>query len=89
MITLRAERVNFVASERRSIGERLANVLLFQIRQLLDNLCRRHPVGDEVDNMGDRDAKASDRGSPSEDVGVLRNPLKCICHSSLRPILTQ
>jgi hypothetical protein len=62
--------VHFVVSERRRIGERLANVLLFQVWQLLDNLCRRHPVGDQVDNVRDRDAKAANSGSASEDIRV-------------------
>ena len=76
MTTLRAKGVHFVASKRRSIGERLAHVLLVQVRKVFDHLRGCHPVGDQVDNVGDRDAKAADRGLPSEDVGILRNPVE-------------
>ena len=72
--------MNFVPGESGSVGERLANVVLFQIRQLLDNLCRRHPVGDKVDDVRDGDAKSADGPSPAEDVGIMRNPIKCVRH---------
>ena len=76
MITLRAKRVHFVVSKRRSIGERLAHIFLIQIRKVFNHLRGCHPVGDQIDNVGDRDAKAADRRFPSEDVGMLRNPVE-------------
>ena len=76
MTTLRAKGVHFVVSKRRSIGERLAHILLVQVRKVFDHLRGCHPVGDQVDNVGDRDAKAADRRLPSEDVGILRNPVE-------------
>ena len=76
MATLRAKGVHFVVSERRSIGERLAHILLVQIRKVFNHLRGCHPVGDQVDNVGDRDTKAADRGLPSEDAGILCNPIE-------------
>ena len=72
MTTLRAKGVDFVVSKRRSIGERLAHILLVQIRKVFNHLRGCHPVGDQVDNMGDRDAKAADRRSSSKGVGISR-----------------
>ena len=80
--SLRAERVHFVVSERRGVRECLADVFLFKVRQLLDNLRRGHPVGDHVDNVCHRDAEAANGRSPGEKVGVLCNSLKCIWHDS-------
>jgi hypothetical protein len=41
------QRVNFFLGKSRRIGERLANVLFLELRQLLDNLCRRQAVCEE------------------------------------------
>jgi hypothetical protein len=60
--------LNLVARKSRCVPERLANVFLFQIRQLLDDLCGCHTVGDQVDDVRDRNAKAADGRSPAEDV---------------------
>jgi hypothetical protein len=76
MITLGAKGVHFVVSKRRSIGERLAHILLVQVGKIFDYLRGCHPVGDQVDNVGDRDAKTADRGLPGEDVGSLGNPVE-------------
>ena len=45
--------------------ERLTDVFLFEIRQFLDDLRRRHAVGHEVDDVGDRDAKVSAGDAPA------------------------
>ena len=80
--------MEFVLRQGSGVGERLANVFLFQVRKVLDDLRRRQAVGNEVDHVGDRDAKAADGGSPGQDIGVLRDAIECIRHGlSLKPIL--
>ena len=50
---------------------RLVNVLFLEVRQFGDDLRRRHPDCDEVDDMRDRDPQVADRGLPGEDRRVL------------------
>lgn len=71
----------FILRQGGGVAERLANVFLLQVRQVRHNLCRRHAVGNKVDNVRDRDAKATDGGSPGHDIRVVRNPIECIRHS--------
>lgn len=52
--------MNFVPGQRGRVGECLANVFLFQFRQLFDDLCGGHSVGDKVDNVSDGNAKSAD-----------------------------
>jgi len=47
-----AQWMKFILREGSGIGECLANVFLFEVRQLLDDPGRRHAVGNEVDNVG-------------------------------------
>lgn len=75
-----AKSLNFVPGERCCEGERLADIFLFQIGQLLHDLRWRHAVGDEVDHVGDRDTKAADRGSPGQDIRVLRDAFERVRH---------
>jgi hypothetical protein len=70
--------VHFVVSERGRVGKCLPNVLFFQIRQLVDNLRRRHAIRDQIQDMCDRDAKAADGRSPSQDVGILRDSIEIV-----------
>ena len=80
--------MEFVLRQGSGVDERLANVFFFQIRKVLDDLRGRHAVGNEVEHVRDRDAKAADGGSPGQDIGVLRDPIECIRHGlSLKPIL--
>ena len=65
------------------VGERLANIFLFEIRQFLDDLRWRHAVGHEVDDVRDRDAKAADGRPASQHVRVLRDSIEGIRHSRL------
>jgi len=46
-----AQRVNFVPREGSSVGERLADIFLFEIRQFLDDLRRRHAVGHKINHV--------------------------------------
>jgi hypothetical protein len=72
--------MHFVVSERRRVRKRLAHVFLFQIGQLLDDLCRRQAVGNQIHHVRYRDAQAADRGSAGKDRRVLRDAVKCIRH---------
>jgi len=66
-----AERVHLVLSEGSGVGERLADIFLFEVGQFLHNLGWRHAVGDEVHDVSHRNAKATNRRSPREHVRVL------------------
>ena len=80
MPSSRAERVHFVVSERRGVGKRLANILLFQVRELLHDLRGGHAVGDEIDNVRYGNTKPSDRGPSCEDIRVLSDAIERVCH---------
>lgn len=75
-----AKSVNFVPGESGCVGERLADIFLVELRQFLDELHRGHAVGNEVDNVGHRDAKTADRRPAGENIRVLRNPIESVCH---------
>ena len=53
--------MDFVLGQGGRVGEGLADVFLLEVRELGDDLRRRHPVCDEVDDMRDRDPQAADR----------------------------
>jgi hypothetical protein len=72
----RAEWVQFVLGECGCIGKCLADVLLVQVWQLLDDLRRRHPISHEIDDVCHRDAKSADSGSSGQQVGSLRNAIE-------------
>jgi len=55
------EPLNLVSRECGCVAERLANVFAFEISKLADDLRCGHAIGDELDNVGNRDAKAADR----------------------------
>ena len=74
--------VQFVLGKSCRVGQRLPHVVFFQVRQFLHDLCRRHAVGDKVHDMGDRNAEASDGGSPGQDIGILCNPVERLGHGS-------
>src|SRR5438552_3112962 len=46
-----AQRVNFVPRKGSSVGERLPDIFLFEIRQFLDDLRRRHAVGHKINHV--------------------------------------
>jgi hypothetical protein len=69
---------DFVLGQRGSVGERLADV---NVRKLGDDLRRRHPVCDEVDDVGNGDSQPADRRPPGEDGRVLRDAIKRAFHN--------
>jgi hypothetical protein len=68
--------VDFVLRQRGRVGEGLADVFLFEIRELRDDLRRCHPVCDEVDDVGNGDPQPADRRPPGEDGRVLRDAIE-------------
>jgi hypothetical protein len=73
--------VDFVLRQRRRVGERLADVFLFEVRELRDDLRRCQPVCDEVDDVGDGDSQPADRCPPGEDGRVLRDAIERAFHN--------
>ena len=71
-------RVNFVPCEGSGVRERHADVLFFEIRQLLDDLRRHHAVGDEVEHVREGNTQSADRRTASRHVRVLRDPIECV-----------
>ena len=61
-------------------GERLAHIVLVQVRELRDDLCSSHPVGHEVHHMRDRDTKSADGRSAGEYLRVLRDAIEGVFH---------
>jgi len=76
-----AEIVQFVLSEGRGVCECLANIFFLEIRQFLDNLHRCHAIRDEVDDVRHGNPKAADRGSPGQNIWILRDAIERACHN--------
>lgn len=72
--SLGPQRVQFILGERSRVRERLADILLVKVWKVLHNLCGRHAVGDEVDDVGHGNAKPADRRAPTVAVAVPRVP---------------
>ena len=72
--------MKFILREGSSVGKRLTDVFFFEVRQFLDNLRRRHAVGNEVDDVGHRDAKTAEGGSSGQDLRVLRDAIERVRH---------
>lgn len=58
------------------VKQRLTDVLEFEVRQFFDDTRRRHAVGDEIDDVGDADAKTLDGSAPGEDVRRVRDSVE-------------
>ena len=77
-------RIGWISSwARAAVAKRLTDVFLIEVRELRDDLRRRHPVCDEVDDMRDRDPQSADRRPPGEDGRVLRDAIERAFHSFL------
>jgi hypothetical protein len=63
---LRAKRVELVLGESCGVGEGLADIVFFEVRQVGDDLRRCHAIGNEVDDVRDRDAQPTDGRSGSQ-----------------------
>jgi len=77
--------VKLVVGQGGCVSERLSNILLLEVWQFRDNLRWRHTVRDEVDDMGDRDAKAADCCAPSQHARILRDAIELVRHVSIMP----
>ena len=75
-----------VLGYRRSVGERLANVFLLEVRVFGDYLCGRHSIRDQVYYMRNRYAQATQSRASREDIRVMRD---AIMGSSHRNYCTQ
>ena len=73
--------MDFVLGQGGRVGQRLADVFLLEVRELGDDLRWRHPVCDEVDDVGNGDSQPADRRPPREDKGVLRDAIKRAFHN--------
>ena len=76
-----ADWVDFVLGQGGRVAKRLTDVFLLEVRELRDDLRRRHPVCDEVDDMRDRDPEAADRRPPGEDGRILRDAIERAFHN--------
>jgi hypothetical protein len=75
-------------SEGSSVRKGLADIILVEIGQFLDDLRCGHAVGNEIDDVSHRDSKAADGGSPAQDLRVVRDAIEVACHDfSFQPIL--
>ena len=72
--------MQFVLREGCCVRQRLPDVFLLQVGQLLNDLSWRQPIRQEIDDMGDRNAQASDGCTAGQYVRSLRNPIKCLRH---------
>jgi len=66
------------------VRKRLAHILFLEVRVLCNDLRRCHPVGDEVDHMGDRDPQPAQRGAAGKDVRIVRDAVKSLHKSPVR-----
>ena len=73
---LRAKRVELVVGQGGGVGECLSDVFFLEVRQVGDDLRRRHAVRDEIDDMRDRDAKTADCRTAGQHIRILRNSVK-------------
>ena len=55
--------MEFVLCESSCVPERLTDILLLEIWEISDDLRRCHPVGYQVDDVGDRNPESADSGS--------------------------
>ena len=78
-----AKRVKLVLGKSRGVRQCLPNVFFFEVRQVGDDLRGRHAVGDEVDDVGDGDAKAADCGSAGQNVRILRDAVEGLRHAPI------
>jgi hypothetical protein len=58
--------VELVLGESSGVREGSAYIPFFDVGQVGDDLHRCHAVGDEVDDVGDRDAQPTDGRQPSD-----------------------
>jgi hypothetical protein len=75
--------VDLVLGQSSCVGERLSDVFLLEVREVRDDLRRRHAVGEEVNHVRHGDAKASDCGPTGQHIGILGNPVKGVRHNSI------
>jgi hypothetical protein len=76
--------VDFVLGQGGRVGERLMDVFFLEVREFRDDLRRRHPVCDEIDDMRDGDPEAADRCPPGEDGRILRDAIERAFHDVAR-----
>jgi plasmid stabilization system protein ParE len=62
----RAQSVDLITGQGGCVGECLTDVVLLEIRQIDEDLRRRHAVGDEVDDVRHRDAQTADCGAAAK-----------------------
>jgi hypothetical protein len=77
--------VELVLGESRGVGECLSHVFLFEVWQVGDDLRWRHAIGDEVDDVSDRDSKPSNRRTARKHIRILCDPIERIRHASIMP----
>ncbi len=58
------------------ILKRLPNILLLQIGISLNDLLRTHPVGDQIQDKGNRNTHASDACFTTHDIGIKGDAIK-------------
>ena len=79
--------MKLILSQHRGISKGLPNVFLFQIREIGDDLRRRHAVGHEVDDMGHGDADAVYGGPAGQHVRILGDAIERVRHVVLSVIV--
>jgi hypothetical protein len=75
--------MQFILGEGGSVGERLADILNVEVRKFLDDLCGRHAIGDEVDDVRHGNPKPSNGGAPGQDVWNVRDAIVGARHDVL------
>jgi hypothetical protein len=72
--------VNLILSEGSGVSERLADVFLFEVRQFLNDLRRRHAIGNKVEDVGHRNSQTPNGGTAGQNIWVLRNSIEGVRH---------
>lgn len=75
--------MELILGERGRVGEGLADILLIEVWELLDDLCRRHAVRDEVDYVRHGNPKPTDGRAPGQHVREMGNPIVGSWHDVL------
>lgn len=71
------------------VREGLTDIFQLEVWKVSHDLGRRHPVGHEIDYVGDGDAEAADGCAASQNVRVLGDAIKDVRHEFLVAIVSQ
>jgi hypothetical protein len=71
------------------VREGLTDIFQLEVGKVSHNLGRRHPVGHEIDDVGDGDTEAADGRAASQNIRILGDAIKDVRHEFLVAIVSQ